>query len=239
MNLHEKLVEIRKEIPYLKKDTEGHNYNYVSGSSLISAIRGKMDELGVLLIPQVANTEKIVQDKKAIVSFDMNMVWINAEKPEEKIEVSFAGFGCQSDISKAFGSALTYSERYFLLKFFNVATDNDDPDAFQERTNRVPNELEQHMNKFSADEKKGLMKVFNNNYNEILNFGQLNAWVYSDMVSAKLEVNPIVSDIVENMHKHKGTDLEMYYGNITRSVEYNGLSEIEKKYITKIYKEVK
>jgi hypothetical protein len=34
---------------------------------------------------------------------------------------------------KGVGKALTYGEKYFLLKTFNIATDKDDPDAFQEK----------------------------------------------------------------------------------------------------------
>ena len=42
-------------------------------------------------------------------------------------------------ISKAHGTALTYAERYFLMKFFNIPTDEDDADAKQkqEKYNKV------------------------------------------------------------------------------------------------------
>ena len=39
---------------------------------------------------------------------------------------------------KGLGSALTYGERYFLLKFFHIATDKDDVDA--------PRTIEEEMN---------------------------------------------------------------------------------------------
>jgi hypothetical protein len=31
------------------------------------------------------------------------------------------------------GKCYTYNEKYFLLKFFNIATDKDDPDSFQKK----------------------------------------------------------------------------------------------------------
>ena len=43
MNLHEKLVEIRKEVINFSKDTEGYGYKYVSGSQAIAKIRDKME----------------------------------------------------------------------------------------------------------------------------------------------------------------------------------------------------
>ena len=57
MNLHQKLVEIRKEIDVFKKDTEGYGYSYVSGSQVLSKIQEKMNELGVLLYPTVTEMQ--------------------------------------------------------------------------------------------------------------------------------------------------------------------------------------
>jgi len=130
LNLYQKLVEIRKVVPYLKKDTKSYKYSYVSGSSILSELVSKMNELQVLLVSSVVDYQ-ISSEKKQTVSCKMLMTWINAENPEERLEVPFACFGSQDDISKAFGSALTYSERYFLLKFFNIATDDMDPDKSQ------------------------------------------------------------------------------------------------------------
>jgi hypothetical protein len=131
MNLYLKLIEVRKEVPRLGKDTVGYNYSYVSGAKVLGSIMSKMNELGLLLVPAVLESE-VIEGKKPTVKANMTMTWINAEKPDEQLVVPFACFGTQDDISKAFGSALTYSERYFLLKFFNIATDEDDPDTQQE-----------------------------------------------------------------------------------------------------------
>ena len=48
--------------------------------------------------------------------------------------------GQQADASQAFGSGLTYCGRYFLLKFFNVATTNDDPDNWRTRQKEAENQ---------------------------------------------------------------------------------------------------
>jgi len=143
MNLYEKLIEVRKSVPYLKKDAKGHQYEYVSGATVLGHLKAKMDELKILLIPELCDNTNITETPKKsskgkdIIDYTlsgcMTYVFINAEKPEETIRVPFAFFGTQDDISKAFGSALTYSERYFLLKFFQIPTDKDDPDAFQKK----------------------------------------------------------------------------------------------------------
>ena len=136
MNLKQKLIEIRKEVEFLQKDTEGYNYKYVSEDKVLFAIKEKMNELQVLLVPSVLNhsatphTYKNSYGKDVtenIIKGDMIFTWYDAESEEELI-VPFALYGQQADASQAFGSGLTYSNRYFLLKFFQVATNENDPD---------------------------------------------------------------------------------------------------------------
>jgi hypothetical protein len=63
----------------------------------------------------------------------MTMTWVNADKPDEVIECPWYGQGVDIAGEKGVGKALTYAEKYFILKQFNIATDKDDPDAFQEK----------------------------------------------------------------------------------------------------------
>lgn len=137
MNIHQKLVEIRKTIDGFTKDGASYGYKYVTGTQVLAKIKDKMDELDILLYPQVNDQQHEVHEyrngkgkdvKDFLVFGSMTYKWVNAEKPEDFIEIPFQYMGQQDDLSKAFGSGLTYSERYFLLKFFGVPTDDDDPD---------------------------------------------------------------------------------------------------------------
>jgi len=146
MNLYQKLIEIKKTVPYLQKSTKGYQYSYVSGTDLLERINKTMNEMKVLLTTSISeHSMQIVQatptrkdpeglQKDYVVQSDIVYTWINAEDPTETLAIPFAGYGKQNDPSKAFGSALTYSERYFLLKFFNIPTDSDDPDKHQQKT---------------------------------------------------------------------------------------------------------
>ena len=138
LNLCEKLIQIRKCVPYLQKDTTGYKYSYVSGASVLGHIQGAMNELGVLLFPSVTNRAMSAFDNDYVVEGDIIMTWMDAATGE-RLEVPFLLFGKQNDPSKAFGSGLTYSERYFLLKFFNIPTDDEDPDRFQNKINKQTN----------------------------------------------------------------------------------------------------
>lgn len=138
MNIHQKLVEVRKSIGGFTKDKKSYSYSYVSGTQVLGKIQDKMNELGVLLIPSIIdqNFEKHEYTNSKgkdcldfLVYGSMTYKWVNADDPDDCIEVPFYYTGAQDDVSKAFGSGLTYSERYFIIKFFNLPTDADDPDA--------------------------------------------------------------------------------------------------------------
>lgn len=129
MNIYEKLVEVRKSINNFTKDASGYNYKYVSGSQVLKEIKNKLDELKIILETHL--TYPIVEQTQKggyLVKSAEKMIWINAEKPEDRTEINWFCTGEQKDPSQALGSALTYSERYFILKYFGIPTDEDDPD---------------------------------------------------------------------------------------------------------------
>ena len=147
LNLCQKLIEIRKNRGGFSKDKKGFNFNYVSGTQVLSKIIDKMNELNVLLVPCIvpnSNQSQIFEydttNKNGelkhnidyIIKADMVMRWINADDTYDFLDVPFLLCGQQDEISKALGSGLTYAERYFLMKFFSVPTDADDPDNKQD-----------------------------------------------------------------------------------------------------------
>lgn len=148
MNLFQKLVEIQKSVRALGKNssagTGASSYQYVSGSKVLDFIRPKMDELGILLVQQIDSVENEridYQTKNGVKSellskVNMTFTWIDAESGD-KLPVPFGANG-MNNWDKGLGSALTYAERYFLLKFFHIATDEDDVDALPPRGNEEP-----------------------------------------------------------------------------------------------------
>ena len=146
MNIYQKLLAVRKAVPYLQKASQGHQYNYTGSSQVLGAVREKLDELGLILITKVVdhnvlaetveNVDKYNNNKKTTTYFTeltLEYTWVNAEKPEETITIPFYAQGVDIAGEKGVGKALTYSEKYFMLKQFNIATDQDDPDKFQQK----------------------------------------------------------------------------------------------------------
>lgn len=135
MSLYQKLLELQKAVVGLSRDKSGNSYQYVSGDKVLSIVRPKMDELGLLLVPEVTQCEFHREDyatskgqkSEMFCNLAINFIWIDVENGE-KLEVQWASSGMNA-WDKSLGSAITYAERYFLLKFFHIATDRDDVDA--------------------------------------------------------------------------------------------------------------
>lgn len=140
MALFKKLLELQKAVVGLTKDKSGNSYQYVSGDKVLGIIRPKMDELGLILVPEVEDSTFTRQDYTLIdnkgnarqkneifCALKLKFTWIDADSGETLV-CHWASSG-QNNWDKGLGSALTYGERYFLLKFFHVATDKDDVDA--------------------------------------------------------------------------------------------------------------
>lgn len=164
MNIYQKLIEVRKRSPYLQKENQGAQYKYVSSSQTLSSLKIAMDELGLLLVPKVIGKEVTahINAKDTKVYFTellLEYTWINSENPEEQITCPWYGQGLDTAGEKGVGKALTYAEKYFMLKFFNIPTDKDDPDAFQKKNG--DDKQQQETNKkivFINNEQLGAMR---------------------------------------------------------------------------------
>lgn len=143
MNIYEKLLKIKESVEYLKKEQKSQQYDFVSSSQVIAALRDNMNEQKLLLIPNVeeAKFNTIVEKTNAkgnltadlLTEVFITYTWVNAEKPEETLSVKWYGQGLDTSGEKGVGKAYTYAEKYFLLKFFNIPTDKDDPDFFERK----------------------------------------------------------------------------------------------------------
>lgn len=133
MTIYQKLLEVRKSVKYLQTKNQGYQFKYVSSSQTLGALRKEMDNQGLILVPKIL--KKNVQEHKTakgtlefFTELEMEFVWVDSADPTQTVTCPWYGQGIDTG-EKGVGKALTYAEKYFLLKFFNIATDLDDPDA--------------------------------------------------------------------------------------------------------------
>ncbi len=140
MSIYKKLLKIQQEVKGLSKDKKSHNFEYVTGNKLLSFIKPLMDANGLILKQEVLSIDNERQDYKTkygekseiLTKVMMRFTWIDVETGEK--DENLFGANGQNDWEKGLGSALTYAERYFILKYFHIATDEDDIDNPDRKT---------------------------------------------------------------------------------------------------------
>lgn len=147
MNIYQKLLELKKAVPYLRKADKAFDYDFVSEDDTLAVINPKMIELGLILLPSItpgtakwARHDYVTSKGKPVtdilVTADMVYTWIDVETGE-RIEASWTMLGQQDDASQALGSGVTYCGRYYLLKALQIATGADDPDKWRAEQKRL------------------------------------------------------------------------------------------------------
>lgn len=135
MNIYEKFLNIQKQVDRIVKDGENKNdkYDYVSGSNVLSIIRPMLNDNNLLFIPKIVGTNIIEGQTRSgtarfVVELTMDMQWVDVESGETLSIPFYANGSDLGSAERAVGKALTYAEKYILLKLFHIPTDKDDPD---------------------------------------------------------------------------------------------------------------
>lgn len=177
MNIYQKLAAIREFVEVIQRNKSGYGYTYVSEDAIMAKISVGMKKYGLSLIPNITpgtkeisefhwNKTKFTKDGKPyeehntehVISADMTYTWVNNDNPEEKVVVNWVMIGQQADASQAFGSGMSYTARYFLLKYFNIATPNDDPDEFRRKQKAAEAEETKRVTEAMKDQIDGMIK---------------------------------------------------------------------------------
>lgn len=159
ISVYKKLLEIQREVVGLGKDSKGFGFTYVSGNKVINHIKPIMNRIGLLLLTEIVNTTETRQDYNVLkkvwadngqggkvqkevpivksemfVKTNIRFTWVCVDTGETLVSL-WDGIGF-NDWDKGIGSAITYSERYFLLKTFHINTDEDDIDNPESNENK-------------------------------------------------------------------------------------------------------
>lgn len=133
--IYDKLLEMQRRVDKVVRDGKNTSdkYDFASDENVLDTFRPIMDELGLLLIPAItaaALHEGTTRSGTAryLTEVTFSMIWHDVRSGEE-LTVPWYAQGVDLAGEKGVGKAATYAEKYFLLKFFHVATKKDDPDA--------------------------------------------------------------------------------------------------------------
>lgn len=141
MNIYEKLLKISGEATAVAKNlTVGvgkNTYKGVGEADVLSAIKPLEAKYGVYSYPaarqiisaDVYTTKTDYGDKMSqFVRVETTYRFVNTEKPDECIDITTYGDGVDPQ-DKAPGKAMTYADKYALLKAYKLIT-GEDPDQY-------------------------------------------------------------------------------------------------------------
>lgn len=140
MNIYEKMAEITAEINTVAKNLnvetgKGKSYRAVSEADVLAAVKPIEKKHGVYSYPyereivesgELVNQTQYGERKSLFLRVRTVYRFVNTEKPEEHLDIVTYGDGVDSQ-DKAPGKAMTYGDKYALLKAYKIQT-GDDPD---------------------------------------------------------------------------------------------------------------
>lgn len=140
MNIFEKMSAITNELGVVAKNLnvdmgKGKSYKAVQEKDVLDAVKPIEEKYRVYSYPKERKIvdngilEKETQygtSKNIYLRIETTYEFVNIDKPEEKITMTSYADGIDSG-DKATGKAMTYSDKYSLLKAYKIAT-GDDPD---------------------------------------------------------------------------------------------------------------
>lgn len=163
MGLYQKLMAIQRAVKTfdvselsdkLDPKTGKPAYTYTPTWKITEAIREKMDEMGLMLIPQsctavsntpieypvylmIGNEPRSFTKKEIFSEVRIEFVWLDTETGERSEPYIAVGCGANGT-DKSYASAVTLAKRYFLMNFFHFSTReaSDEPDAHD--SNSIP-----------------------------------------------------------------------------------------------------
>jgi hypothetical protein len=153
MNLYQKLAKVRDIADVVAKNKAGYGYKYVSEDEILSKVKAGMSKYHVSIFPLLDQENFEIERREYVkkkydkatqgwvddpqveycVRGRLNFQIVNDDNPADQQIIPWVLVGSQSDDAQAFGAALTYANRYFFMKFFNIATPDADPDEWKRK----------------------------------------------------------------------------------------------------------
>lgn len=133
MSLYSKLADVMGEIGYVEKRgrNEFHGYSYATEADLVDAVRSKLAERNVVMIPSLTNvSERPIKTAKGkdstLTTARIAFTFCDGDSGETH-SADWAGAG-DDPADKGLYKAMTGAAKYFLMKSFLIPT-GDDPEA--------------------------------------------------------------------------------------------------------------
>ena len=141
MNIYQKMLAATAEINTVAKNLQvdtgkGKGYKAVGEADVLAAVKPIEIKHGIYSYPlsrnivdsgEIVNQTQYGERKSLFLRVETIYRFVNTDEPTEFIDITAYGDGVDSQ-DKAPGKAMTYADKYALLKAYKIQT-GDDPDA--------------------------------------------------------------------------------------------------------------
>lgn len=133
LNIYERLSKVTEEVGLVSKDLKVTSYRAVSEGNILSAVKPLEIKYGIYSYPakRTVIESGFVETKSGTKNYferiEVIYRFVNIDNPSEYIEITSYGDGIDSG-DKSVGKAMTYADKYALMKAYKIET-GDDPDA--------------------------------------------------------------------------------------------------------------
>ena len=149
MNIFQRVNEVRKSIPYIKKDkavsTGGGSYKAVTHDAVTGMVRDALIKNGVVIVPSVVESvfhPKEPDAKQRLYEATFQVDFVNMDDPNDRITTRQTAHALDNG-DKAPGKAMSYATKYAILKLFNIETGEDEESRYQQEEFNLDDYLKQ------------------------------------------------------------------------------------------------
>ena len=169
MNVYQRLAEVRKVADYIQKkdlrseeakkdsNSKGLGYKAVSSALVLLKVNEAINDNGLILTVSIEDQTTTLDEyvnsyAKTVRQYRTDiktvMTWVNVDAPEDKVSFNWSCSAVNTAAAQSVGVCLTYAEKYFILKTFNIPTDELDPDVID--NNKSDKKEQEEYNKMIA-----------------------------------------------------------------------------------------
>lgn len=200
MNIFQKMAAISNEISTVAKNLNidtgkrGGSYKAVGEADVLAAVKPLEEKHGVYSYPRsrmVIDSGELVtknndyETRRLYMRIETVYRFVNIEKPDDYLEIVSYGDGVDTQ-DKAPGKAMTYADKYALLKAYKIQT-GDDPDQYgsEDLVKKGKAQIEKP-SKYIGEEERMILEAMAQkaglNVSDIPNYPNITAATYTNCV---------------------------------------------------------
>lgn len=154
LGIYKKMAAVTAELGRVKKNIKLQSYKAVSEGDVLAAVKPLEEKYGVYSYPEQRDTVQVLCDDKFIIRIKTTYRFVDIEDGSS-VTIESYGDGVDS-LDKAPGKAMTYADKYALMKAYKIET-GDDPDYVESPKSPKCDAFEKEWNNLSSERQTQLL----------------------------------------------------------------------------------